>query len=145
MRNVGRVICPVTGPMPLGKRDAFSRVEFLEPPDSQRPSSRAKTEQDHPSCWTSLPCTSSGYWEANSCPRQVASWAQRAVEGAGHAGSLFLGQSSSCGSPGAPLTSGPSQQLSSGRPVPTGLRAAPPTAPGQHGVPCPSQHLLSAA
>lgn len=32
MRNVGRAICPVTGPTPLGKRDAFSRVEFLEPP-----------------------------------------------------------------------------------------------------------------
>ena len=50
---------------------------------SQRPSSGAGTQQDRPGCWTSLPCTSSGSCETNSCPRQVASRAQRAAKGQG--------------------------------------------------------------
>ena len=89
----GWLISAITEPAPLGETDAFPRVDFLEPPDSQRPSSWAKAEQAHPSCWTSLPCTPSGYCEANSCPRQVASLGHRAVERAGHTGSLSLGLS----------------------------------------------------
>ena len=132
--------CPCPHPTP-GERHDFPRVEFLELPDSQRLNSRAKIKQDHPRCWTSLPC-SSGYCEANSCPHKVASCAQRATEGAEHTGSLSLGQSGSCGSPEAPLTSVPSYSSPDSRPIP-GPREAPQQHPNSTQVPCCPQHLLS--
>lgn len=71
MRSVGGSLVLSQCPCPCGGRPFRS----IGPRTTRLPETelQAKTEQDYLGHWTSSLSTSSGYWEADSCPHQVAS------------------------------------------------------------------------